>query len=144
SRARRTPRRSSTASPRRGSPTSRSSPPGATRPRSTPARSPSLVPGHSHVHATTTHILRRRPMSAIDAAAAREILDSLANPTVEVEVLLDDGTVGRAAVPSGASTGAFEAYELRDGDSGRYLGKGVRKAVDAVLDVLGPAIEDLD
>jgi len=63
---------------------------------------------------------------------------------VEVEVLLDDGTVSRAAVPSGASTGAFEAYELRDGDKGRYLGKGVLKAVDAVLDVLGPAVEDLD
>jgi enolase len=59
-------------------------------------------------------------------------------------VLLDDGTVSRAAVPSGASTGAFEAYELRDGEKGRYLGKGVRKAVDAVIDELGPEIEDLD
>jgi enolase len=59
-------------------------------------------------------------------------------------VLLDDGTVSRAAVPSGASTGAFEAYELRDGEADRYLGKGVQKAVDAVLDELGPAIEDLD
>ncbi|WAB80555.1 phosphopyruvate hydratase [Microcella daejeonensis] len=83
-------------------------------------------------------------MAAIEAVGAREILDSRGNPTVEVEVLLDDGTVSRAAVPSGASTGAFEAYELRDGDKGRYLGKGVQKAVDAVLDVLGPAIEDLD
>jgi enolase len=80
----------------------------------------------------------------IEAVGAREILDSRGNPTVEVEVLLDDGTVSRAAVPSGASTGAFEAYELRDGDSDRYLGKGVQKAVDAVLDELGPAIEDLD
>ncbi|MDR0818804.1 MAG: phosphopyruvate hydratase [Oscillospiraceae bacterium] len=62
----------------------------------------------------------------------REILDSRGNPTVEVEVTLDDGTVGRAAVPSGASTGAFEAYELRDGDKSRYQGKGVLKAVDAV------------
>ena len=63
---------------------------------------------------------------------AREILDSRGNPTVEVEVTLDDGTMGRAAVPSGASTGAFEACELRDGDKGRYLGKGVEKAVDNV------------
>ncbi|MCU1441865.1 MAG: eno [Cryobacterium sp.] len=83
-------------------------------------------------------------MALIEAVDAREILDSRGNPTVEVEVLLDDGTVSRAAVPSGASTGAFEAYELRDGDKGRYLGKGVRKAVDAVIDELGPAIEDLD
>jgi enolase len=83
-------------------------------------------------------------VAAIEAVGAREILDSRGNPTVEVEVLLDDGTVSRAAVPSGASTGAFEAYELRDGDKGRYLGKGVLKAVDAVLDVLGPAIEGLE
>jgi enolase len=80
----------------------------------------------------------------IEAVGAREILDSRGNPTVEVEVLLDDGSLSRAAVPSGASTGAFEAYELRDGDADRYLGKGVQKAVDAVLDELGPAIEDLD
>ncbi|GGR36903.1 MULTISPECIES: phosphopyruvate hydratase [Agromyces] len=83
-------------------------------------------------------------MAFIEAVGAREILDSRGNPTVEVEVLLDDGSLARAAVPSGASTGAFEAYELRDGDADRYLGKGVQKAVDAVLDVLGPAIEDLD
>ncbi|UOQ88535.1 phosphopyruvate hydratase [Agromyces endophyticus] len=83
-------------------------------------------------------------MAFIEAVGAREILDSRGNPTVEVEVLLDDGTLARAAVPSGASTGAFEAYELRDGDNDRYLGKGVQKAVDAVLDELGPAIEDLD
>ncbi|MFC5790549.1 phosphopyruvate hydratase [Agromyces tardus] len=83
-------------------------------------------------------------MAFIEAVGAREILDSRGNPTVEVEVLLDDGTLARAAVPSGASTGAFEAYELRDGDKDRYLGKGVQKAVDAVLDELGPAIEDLD
>jgi enolase len=80
----------------------------------------------------------------IEAVGAREILDSRGNPTVEVEVLLDDGSLARAAVPSGASTGAFEAYELRDGDNDRYLGKGVQQAVDAVLDELGPAIEDLD
>ena len=83
-------------------------------------------------------------MALIEAVGAREILDSRGNPTVEVEVLLDDGVVARAAVPSGASTGAFEAYELRDGDKGRYLGKGVLKAVDSVLDVLGPAIEGFD
>jgi len=77
----------------------------------------------------------------VDAVIAREILDSRGNPTVEVEVGLSDGSVGRAAVPSGASTGAFEAYELRDGED-RYLGKGVRKAVDAVFDELGPAIDD--
>ncbi|MBQ5671591.1 MAG: phosphopyruvate hydratase, partial [Oscillospiraceae bacterium] len=63
---------------------------------------------------------------------AREILDSRGNPTVEVEVTLDDGTVGRAAVPSGASTGVHEACELRDGDKARYLGKGVSKAVENV------------
>ena len=83
-------------------------------------------------------------MALIEAVGAREILDSRGNPTVEVEVLLEDGTVARAAVPSGASTGAFEAYELRDGDKNRYLGKGVEKAVDAVIDVLGPAIEGFD
>ncbi|GGH38315.1 phosphopyruvate hydratase [Microbacterium album] len=83
-------------------------------------------------------------MALIEAVGAREILDSRGNPTVEVEVLLDDGIVQRAAVPSGASTGAFEAYELRDGDKGRYAGKGVLKAVEAVIDELGPAIEGLE
>jgi enolase len=83
-------------------------------------------------------------VAAIEAVSAREILDSRGNPTVEVEVLLDDNTVSRAAVPSGASTGAFEAYELRDGDPKRYLGKGVQAAVAAVIDVLGPAIEDFE
>ncbi len=78
-------------------------------------------------------------MASIEAVGAREILDSRGNPTVEVEVALDDGTVSRAAVPSGASTGAFEAVELRDGGS-RYGGKGVEKAVDAVLDVIGPEL----
>jgi len=80
----------------------------------------------------------------IDAIGAREILDSRGNPTVEVEVLLEDGILARAAVPSGASTGAFEAYELRDGDKKRYLGKGVLKAVDAVIDEIGPALEGFD
>ncbi len=83
-------------------------------------------------------------MALIEAVNAREILDSRGNPTVEVEVLLDDGIVQRAAVPSGASTGAFEAYELRDGDKTRYSGKGVLKAVAAVIDELGPAIEGVD
>ncbi len=83
-------------------------------------------------------------MASIEAVGAREILDSRGNPTVEVEVLLDDGTVARAAVPSGASTGAFEAYEKRDGDKGRYLGKGVEKAVDAVLDEINPKIMGFD
>ena len=81
-------------------------------------------------------------MAAIEAVGAREILDSRGNPTVEVEVALDDGTVSRAAVPSGASTGAFEAVELRDGGD-RYLGKGVGKAVDAVIQKIGPAVEGL-
>jgi enolase len=80
----------------------------------------------------------------VDVVIAREILDSRGNPTVEVEVVLDDETVARAAVPSGASTGAFEAYELRDGDKARYGGKGVEKAVAAVEDVLGPAIEGFE
>jgi len=73
-------------------------------------------------------------MATIEVIVAREILDSRGNPTVEVEVGLDDGSIGRAAVPSGASTGAFEALELRDGDKGRYLGKGVEKAVSNVED----------
>ena len=75
-------------------------------------------------------------MTAIIDIHAREILDSRGNPTVEVDVLLDDGSFGRAAVPSGASTGAHEAVELRDGDKARYLGKGVLKAVAAVNDEL--------
>ena len=70
-------------------------------------------------------------MTAIIDLHGREILDSRGNPTVEVDVLLEDGSFGRAAVPSGASTGAHEAVELRDGDKTRYLGKGVLKAVDA-------------
>jgi enolase len=83
-------------------------------------------------------------VALIDAIGAREILDSRGNPTVEVEVLLEDGVLARAAVPSGASTGAFEAYELRDEDKSRYLGKGVQKAVDAVIDEIGPALEGFD
>jgi enolase len=83
-------------------------------------------------------------VSAIAFVDAREILDSRGNPTIEVDVVLDDGTIASAAVPSGASTGAFEAYELRDGDASRYGGKGVLGAVASVIDVLGEAIEGLD
>ena len=79
-------------------------------------------------------------MASIEAVGAREILDSRGNPTVEVEVALDDGTIARAAVPSGASTGAFEAVERRDDDPKRYGGKGVTKAVDAVLEQLHPRL----
>ena len=82
-------------------------------------------------------------MASIAAVGAREILDSRGNPTVEVEVLLDDGSFARAAVPSGASTGAFEAVELRDGGD-RYLGKGVEKAIAAILDPIADAIEGME
>ncbi|WP_425058425.1 Enolase [Sporomusa carbonis] len=75
---------------------------------------------------------------------AREILDSRGNPTVEIDVLLEDGTMGRAAVPSGASTGAYEAVELRDGDKSRYLGKGVLKAVENVNEIIAPEIVGMD
>src|SRR5882672_11417997 len=84
-------------------------------------------------------VVEEQQVAVIEAVGAREILDSRGNPTVEVEVALDDGTLSRAAVPSGASTGAFEAVELRDGDS-RYGGKGVRKAVSAVLETIGPEL----
>ena len=83
-------------------------------------------------------------MASIDALIAREILDSRGNPTIEVEVGLDDGTVGRAAVPSGASTGVHEAVELRDGDTARFAGKGVEKAVLAVDDEIGPELLGYD
>ncbi|HEX5166306.1 MAG TPA: phosphopyruvate hydratase [Thermomicrobiales bacterium] len=82
--------------------------------------------------------------SAIEAIWSREILDSRGNPTVEVDVYLEDGSFGRAAVPSGASTGAFEAVELRDGDSGRYGGKGVLNAVENVNETIGPELEGYD
>ncbi len=83
-------------------------------------------------------------MSIIEAIGAREILDSRGNPTVEVEVLLEDDSFGRAAVPSGASTGAFEAHESRDGDKGRYLGKGVQNAVKAVIETIDEALVGFD
>ncbi len=83
-------------------------------------------------------------MSAILSVFGREILDSRGNPTVEVDVLLDSGAAGRAAVPSGASTGENEAIELRDGDKGRYLGKGVQQAVNNINETIAPAIEGMD
>ncbi len=83
-------------------------------------------------------------MTAITNIAARQILDSRGNPTVEVDVLLEDGSFGRAAVPSGASTGAHEAVELRDGDKSRYGGKGVLKALEAVNGEILDAIGGMD
>src|SRR5687768_15728336 len=83
-------------------------------------------------------------MTAIVDIIGREILDSRGNPTVEVDVVLEDGSMGRAAVPSGASTGAHEAVELRDGDKARYLGKGVQKAVGAVTGEIFDAIGGID
>jgi len=83
-------------------------------------------------------------MSIIEYVEAREIIDSRGNPTIEVDVILEDGSLGRAAVPSGASTGAYEAVELRDGDKARYLGKGVLKAVDNVNNIIGPELMGLD
>ena len=93
-----------------------------------------------------TGVVNRRdmPVAAIELIGAREILDSRGNPTVEVEVALEDGSLARAAVPSGASTGEHEAVELRDGDADRYLGKGVQKAVEAVLDEIGPELIGID
>ena len=83
-------------------------------------------------------------MSDILDVYGREVLDSRGNPTVEVEVVLEDGSFGRAMVPSGASTGAFEACELRDGDKGRYLGKGVSQAVEHVNNECANAVVGLD
>src|SRR5579884_2680330 len=83
--------------------------------------------------AAPAHRRTEDPMTEIVDILAREILDSRGNPTVEVDVVLEDGTLGRAAVPSGASTGAHEAVERRDGDPARYGGKGVRDAVDSVM-----------
>ncbi|MDD3902217.1 MAG: phosphopyruvate hydratase [Sphaerochaeta sp.] len=83
-------------------------------------------------------------MSIIEFIEAREILDSRGNPTVEVDVILEDGSMGRAAVPSGASTGVHEAVELRDGDKSRYMGKGVLKAVDNVNEIIAPELEGMD
>ena len=83
-------------------------------------------------------------MTSILNVTAREVLDSRGNPTVEAEVLLASGARATAIVPSGASTGEHEAIELRDGDKGRYLGKGVLKAVENVNEIIAPALEDMD
>src|SRR3954465_7287079 len=99
--------------------------------------SPRAVPG-TGTHTWGDHV------AVIEQVGAREILDSRGNPTVEVEVALDDGTLARAAVPSGASTGEHEAGELRDGDTTRYNGKGVEKAVTAVLDEIGPELVGIE
>ena len=82
--------------------------------------------------------------TTISEIYAREILDSRGNPTVEVDTVLDCGVTGRAAVPSGASTGAFEAVELRDGDMSRFMGKGVTGAVENVNDMIAPELEGFD
>ena len=82
--------------------------------------------------------------TTIKEVLAREILDSRGNPTIEVDVKLEDGTLGRAAVPSGASTGEHEAHELRDGEAGRYLGKGVMRAVENVASTIGPDLVGQD
>ena len=82
--------------------------------------------------------------STIVKVTGREILDSRGNPTIEVDVVLQDDSIGRAAVPSGASTGEHEAAELRDGDQSRYLGKGVHQAIDNVNNIIGNAIKGLD
>ena len=83
-------------------------------------------------------------MTIITEVWAREILDSRGNPTVEADIWLDSGIMGRAAVPSGASTGTHEAVELRDGDTTRYLGKGVQKAVHHVNEIIGPELIGVD
>src|SRR5436190_10064428 len=91
-----------------------------------------------------TNSVRHMSKTAIRSIHAREILDSRGNPTVEVDVILAGGGLGRAAVPSGASTGEHEALELRDGDAKRYLGKGVSKAVLNVTETILPVLEGMD
>ena len=90
------------------------------------------------------HRIARTNMTEIVAIRAREILDSRGNPTVEADVILESGALGRAAVPSGASTGEHEAVELRDGDKSHYMGKGVLQAVENVETVIGPELEGMD
>src|ERR1700728_3362808 len=90
------------------------------------------------------HHIARSTMTEIAAIRAREILDSRGNPTVEADVVLAGGAIGRAAVPSGASTGEHEAVELRDGDKSHYLGKGVLQAVDNVETAIAPELEGMD
>src|SRR3954452_23981490 len=104
---------------------------------------PTIAASRSFAHLRP--VLERRPMSIvhqaiIESVLAHEILDSRGNPTVEVDVTLESGITGTAAVPSGASTGEHEALELRDGDKKRYLGKGVKKACDNVGTMLGPVV----
>ena len=98
----------------------------------------------ARVRAKSTHLSKGLHVATIEFVDAREILDSRGNPTVEVQVILEDGAEGRAAVPSGASTGAFEAVELRDGDKGRYGGKGVLKAVENVQEQLAAEVLGMD
>src|SRR5688572_22634973 len=100
--------------------------------------------GYSSGALRATRTRSRPPMATITDVIAREIMDSRGNPTVEVDVYLEDGSIGRAAVPSGASTGAYEAVELRDEDDTRYAGKGVLRAVDNVNDKIAPEIIDMD
>src|SRR5271163_2213135 len=90
------------------------------------------------------HRIARNEMTEIISIRAREVLDSRGNPTVEADVILESGALGRAIVPSGASTGEHEAVELRDGDKTHYLGKGVLQAVENVESVIGPELEGMD
>lgn len=99
---------------------------------------------HIVLYSKMEGVLKMTQYLEIESVYGREILDSRGNPTVEVEVIVEGGFVGRASVPSGASTGAFEAVELRDGDRGRYLGKGVQKAVDNINDIIAPEIEGMN
>src|SRR5215475_11612279 len=100
---------------------------------------------HHWLQAASTGSNRTLPdMTAIVDIIGREILDSRGNPTVEVDVVLEDGSRGRAGIPSGASTGAHEAVELRDGDKKRFLGKGVRNAVEAVNGEIFDALSGMD
>jgi len=90
------------------------------------------------------HRIARTDMTEIAAIRAREILDSRGNPTVEADVILESGALGRAAVPSGASTGEHEAVELRDGDKSHYMGKGVLQAVENIETIIAPELEGFD
>src|ERR1700704_4046910 len=113
--------------------------------RPEPPRPPPTFPPRSRsCRSRATNELLGASMTAIVDIIGREILDSRGNPTVEVDVVLEDGSLGRAAVPSGASTGAHEAVELRDGDKARYLGKGVQKAVTAVNGEIFDALSGMD
>src|SRR5204862_3185544 len=107
-----------------------------TRYRSLRFNAPAIAPPSSSP--TALH------MVTISDIKAREILDSRGNPTVEADVFLSNGVMGRAAVPSGASTGEHEAVELRDGDKGRYLGKGVRQAVQNIEETIAPSLKGMD